>query len=693
MMTETIVEHGGSVSIETVVKRDGTTQKFNQSKILNAISKAVASVEAKEVDIEKVTKDVVAKLKDRKQAHVEEIQDLVEQTLVKHNLYGVAKSYILHRKKRTEIRKAARMLGIKDAFHLPLNSLYVLASRYLQRDEHGEIKEQPRELFERVAKAIAQVDYQYGATEEEVRRLEQQFFDAMTKFEFLPNSPTLMNAGTGLGQLAACFVLPVGDSIEEIYDSVKWAALVHKSGGGTGFSFSKLRPKGDVVQSTSGIASGVVTFMKVFNASTDVIKQGGKRRGANIGILHVTHPDILDFVTAKAKEGEFTNFNISVGITDAFMEALLRDDYIWLINPRNNKKIRQVKARVIWDLLIHEAWKAGDPACVFLDTINKSTSNCVPKFGRIEATNPCGEIPLYPFEACNLLSINLSKCVKDDKTDWERLKYLVHLGVRFLDNVIDANKYPIPQIENMVKQTRRIGLGVMGFADLLILLGVPYNSEAALQVAEKVMAFIQEEGHKASQELGEKRGNFPAFEDSIWNGKRRYMRNCCVTAVVPTGTTSIIAGGCSSGVEPLFSVAYVRRVRESLGTDLFEVNPQFEKIAVRRGFYSDELVEKVARNNSIQKINEIPDDVKKVFVTAHGIGPEYHVRMQAAFQKYVDNAISKTINFPEWATPHDVEKAFMLAWRLGCKGITIYRDKSKRVQVLSNSCECENCSL
>jgi len=675
-----------------VIKRDGGKEKFRKEKIRGAIEKAAIAV-GNEVDVDALTAQVEKKLGKKHQIAVEEIQDVVEQTLVENNLYRVAKAYILYRKKRAEVRKLAHTLGVKDPFHLPVNSLYVLASRYLRRDAQRAIVETPKELFMRVAKAVAQADTRYGKSKSEIAELQEDFYTAMTTFKFMPNSPTLMNAGTKLGQLSACFVLPVEDSIDAIFDAIKWTAIVHKTGGGTGFSFSKLRPAGDVVQSTGGIASGPISFMKVFNSATNIIKQGGKRRGANMGVLNVTHPDILDFVTSKTTEGELENFNISVGVTDEFMEAVVRDKSYWWINPRTGQQVRKVKARAVWDLIIAEAWKTGDPGMLFLDTINSSVSNCIPKYGPIEATNPCGEVPLYPFEACNLGSINLSRIVRNQKIDWNEFERLIRLGVHFLDNVIDANRYPIPQVDEMVKRGRRIGLGVMGFADMLIKLGIPYDSSKAISTATKVAKFMMEKAHDESKRLASERGSFPEFEDSIWPQKGyRQLRNCCVTTIAPTGTISIIAGGCSSGIEPLFSVAYIRNVSESLGMNLFEVNPLFEEIAVREGFYSDKLIEKVARQTSIQKIEEIPESIRKLFVTAHDIDPLHHIQMQAAFQRYVDNSISKTINFPEWATPRNIEEAYLMAWRLGCKGITVYRDKCKSKQVLT-PLECPQCQL
>ncbi len=492
------------------------------------------------------------------------------------------------------------------------------------------------------------------------------------------NSPTLMNAGTDIGQLSACFVLPVYDSIEGIFDALKCMALIHKSGGGTGFSFSRLRPKGDIVGSTKGVASGPVSFMKIFDVATEVIKQGGRRRGANMGILRVDHPDIVEFITAKEKEGVLSNFNISVGITDSFMEAVEEDGSFDLINPRNGEHVRSVRARDIFDLIVTMAWRTGDPGLVFLDEINRH--NPTPHIGTIESTNPCGEVPLLPFESCNLGSINLSRMVDDGEINWERLRSTVRVAVHFLDNVIDANKYPIPEIEKMTKANRKIGLGVMGFAEMLIKMGIPYDSEEGVAMAEKVMSFISEEARRKSVELGEERGSFPNFNGSVWE-RRGYksMRNATVTSIAPTGTISIIAGT-SSGIEPLFAVSYIRNV---LGTQFFEVNQVFEKIAKERGFYSSSLIAEVTRLGSIQGIKGIPEDVKRIFVTALDISPEWHVRMQAAFQKYTDNAVAKTVNLPNDATLEDVRRVFLLAYKLKCKGITVYRYGSRSGQVLT----------
>jgi ribonucleoside-diphosphate reductase alpha chain len=561
---------------------------------------------------------------------------------------------------------------------LAINATKVLERRYLLRNLKGEITETPAQLFRRVAKAVATVNKQYGATHAEIKETEEEFYQLMFNLEFMPNSPTLMNAGTSIGQLSACFVLPVEDSIPGIFNAVKDMALIHKSGGGTGFSFSLLRPKGDMVKSTEGMASGPISFMRVFDVSTDVIKQGGKRRGANMGILNVDHPDIIDFIKAKISEGFLTNFNISVTVTDEFINAVKSDGMFKLINPRTKKVAKEVKAREIWSLIVEMAWKTGDPGMIFIDEVNRH--NPTPNIGRIEATNPCGEQPLLPYESCNLGSINLAKMLQNNQIDWEKLRKTVRMTVHFLDNVIDANKYPLQQIKKLTLANRKIGLGIMGFADLLVQLKIPYDSEEALALAEKIMKFIADEGHKMSVELAEKRGSFLNFRGSIWE-KQGYknMRNATVTTIAPTGTISIIAE-CSSGIEPLFAVAFVRNVME--GTQLLEVNQYFEKVTKERGFYSEELMKKVSQHGSIKDFQEIPEDVKGVFVTAHEVAPNWHVRMQAAFQKYTDNAVSKTVNLPNNATVKDVEDVFWLAYELRCKGITVYRYGSKSEQVL-----------
>lgn len=567
------------------------------------------------------------------------------------------------------------------------NALKVLEKRYLKKDENGKPTEKPEDMFRRVAKNIAAIDAFLPFDGKcDPSASEEEFYRAMIRKEFLPNSPTLMNAGRDLQQLSACFVLPVEDSMEGIFDAIKHTALIHKTGGGTGFSFSRLRPKNSIVKSTQGVASGPISFMKVFNSATEAVKQGGTRRGANMGILRVDHPDILEFITCKRDHREITNFNISVAVTDEFMEAVSNDRDYDITNPHSDNVVNKLQAREVFEMIVDGAWRNGDPGVIFIDRINRA--NTTPHMGKIEATNPCGEQPLLPYESCNLGSINLSKFVINEKIDFQRLADAVRTSIHFLDNVVDANKYPLPQIDAMTKQCRRIGLGVMGWADMLLKLKIPYNSEKAVATAEKIMSFIQTESKKVSVQLSKDRGTFPAYTNSVYDFTQGLqVRNATTTTIAPTGTLSIIAD-CSSGIEPLFAVSYTRA--NILDNDtLVEVHPLFEEIAKERGFYSKELIEEIAQSGSIQNIDYIPEDVKKIFVTAHDITPEWHVRMQAAFQKYTDNAVSKTVNFPNSATKDDVREVYFMAYRLGCRGITVYRDRSRDQQVLNLSGESE----
>jgi len=562
------------------------------------------------------------------------------------------------------------------------NALRVLERRYLTKDGEGKVIETPQELFRRVARHIASAELTYNP-KADVSFYEETFYKLMESLEFLPNSPTLMNAGHELGQLSACFVLPIKDSMESIFDAVKYTALIHKSGGGTGFSFSRLRPERDRVGSTGGIASGPVSFMRVFDATTDVIKQGGMRRGANMAILNVEHPDILKFIEAKENSEALTNFNLSVAVTDEFMKAVEKGTDYNLVNPRTGEVVDKLNAREVFDKIVDMAWRTGDPGVVFIDEINRH--NPTPKLGKIESTNPCGEQPLLPFESCNLGSINLSKMVadKDGQTyiDYDKLSQTVKLAVRFLDNVIEVNQFPLPEIAEMTKTTRKIGLGVMGFADMLIQLGIPYDSEQGLAAAEEIAHFISTEADKTSIDLAQERGAFPAFQGSIYDmpdGPR--FRNASRTTIAPTGSLSIIAN-CSSGIEPLFALSYVRHILE--GEEFLEVNPYFEEAAKKGGFYSPDLMKQLAEGKRLKDIEEVPEEIKRLFVTAHDISPEWHVKMQAVFQKFTDSAVSKTVNFPHEATPEDVAKVYMLAYQEGLKGITIYRDRSRDSQVLT----------
>lgn len=665
-------------------KRDGSLVSFDRKKIVRAIERAAYEVlqdEGKSKKIASATAEVVVQKVlsafKSKIPTVEAVQDAAEAALMEEGYNHIAKAYILYRERRSEVRLAKSALGLKDDLKLPLNTLEVLRRRYLLKDDNRNIIETPGELFRRVASCVAQGEkgFKSAVTAE---KAEERFYQMMRNLEFMPNSPTLMNAGTLLGQLSACFVIPVEDSVEGIFKALMDMARIHQTGGGTGFSFSRLRPRGDLVASTKGEASGPVSFMEIFDKATGVIVQGGRRRGANMGILRCDHPDILEFVEAKLEGDRLSNFNISVGVTDRFMNAVIRGQPYDLINPRTGKRTGTANAQSVFDLIVNAAWHTGDPGLIFLDEINRR--NPTPLVGEIEATNPCGELPLLPYESCNLASINLEKMTKGNGVDWEKLKECIAWGVRFLDDVIEVNKFPLPQIRKITFANRKIGLGVMGFADLLIRLGVPYHSPKAFEFAERLMRFIRKESLKASQSLAEERGVFPNYEKSVYVKRGLRVHNATVNTIAPTGTISIIAG-CSSGIEPLFAISFVRNVLS--GTKLFEVNPYFEEMARARGFYAKELIAEIAQFGSLRKIETIPADIKRIFLTAFDVTPREHVRIQAAFQKYTDNSVSKTINLPADATIDDIRKIYLFAYTLGCKGITAYRYGSKKDQVLS----------
>jgi len=672
-------------NITKILKRNGDVVAFESDKIADAIFKAAASVGGHDrTESERLTDLVIARVNTKFHARsipaVEEVQDIVEQILIEEGHVATSKAYIIYREKQREKREQREDIlgkGEAESLDFSLNALQVLEKRYLLKDEKGKTIESPQQLLRRVARSIAKIDKKYGGN---VKESEEKFYNMMAKLEFLPNSPTLMNAGTDIGQLSACFVLPVADSIGGIFDSLKHTALIHKSGGGTGFSFSRLRPSNDMVASTTGVSSGPISFMKIFDAATEQIKQGGKRRGANMGILRVDHPNIIDFITAKSDLSTLTNFNVSVAITDKFMKALEKGGDYELYNPRDGSVAGRLPASEVFERVVANAWQSGEPGIVFIDEINRKSP--VGHIAPIEATNPCGEQPLLPYESCNLGSINLNKFLTADDTalDWDKFRETVRTCTHFLDNVIDANNYPIKEIADMTRSTRKIGLGVMGFADVLYRLGIPYNSAEGLKMAEKLMKNLTKFAQERSMELAKERGTFPAWKGSTWQKKGIKIRNACLTTQAPTGTIGMLAEA-SGGIEPNFAISFIKNVMD--GTELVYVNEHFEKMAKEEGFHSKELMREIAQVGSVQGFKEIPKKIRDVFVTSQDISPESHIHMQAAFQKHVDAAISKTINFPASATMEEVEQGYLLAYKLKCKGVTVYRDGSRDGQVLN----------
>jgi ribonucleoside-diphosphate reductase alpha chain len=671
--------------ITKIRKRTGEIVDFNPEKIKSAIEKAINSVN-EDIDLaESLTKKVIdyvtEKFKDEI-PEVEAIQDIVETTLFREGYERVAKAYIIYRYERKKQREERKKIlnGHLDDLKISNNALQVLEKRYLLKDPStGKLLETPKDLFKRVANNIASAEKKYSEKNRE-KEFSELFYSMMANLEFLPNSPCLMNAGTSLQQLSACFVLPIEDSMGSIFESLKNTAIVHQSGGGTGFSFSRLRPKNSVVRSTQGVASGPISFMTVFNSATEVVKQGGKRRGANMAVLRVDHPDVIEFITCKEHNDNLNNFNISVGLTEKFMSAVEKDEFYDLIDPRTKTSVNKISARQVFELIVVMAWKNGEPGIIFLDRLNKD--NPTPHIGEIESTNPCGEQPLLPYESCNLGSINLAKFVKKDNSDfdWERLGLIVRTAVRFMDDVVDMNKFPLQQITDMVNANRKIGLGIMGFADALYKLKIRYGSEEGIAMAKKVMKFIRDNGQDMSIELAKIKGTFPNYKGSSLEKENRPQRNATITTIAPTGTLSMIAE-CSGGCEPVFALAYIKNVMDN--TQLTYVHEDLKKLLKERGLDSPEIIKEISNHGSVQHIEAIPQDIKDVFVTSHDITPEEHIRMQAAFQEFTDNAVSKTVNFNSDGTTDEIFQAYMLAYKLGCKGVTVYRDGSRGMQIMN----------
>jgi len=671
------------MTITKVKKRDGRIVLFNKDKIISAIFKAMESVKKPDNELavklaEFVEKEIESIYTKKDIPSVENIQDIIEKILIKEDQPETAKSFILYRYQRTVLREAKQsLIGKIDDSELSVSSLKIAEAKYLQKDKEGNIIETPNQMFSRVSKYISSIEKNYNKTEDYIKDLGKKIYEIISNLEFLPSGRILANAGTNSKALSSSFVISIEDSLEGIFTSLLNSVILQKTSAGTGFDFSKIRPRGSRTSETSGNAVGPVAFMHIFNSASDLIKSRGNRKSANMGLLRVDHPDLIEFIGAKENPSYLKNFNISVGITDKFLESVKKNEDYEIYNPLTEKSTNKINARKIFDLIISTAWKNGEPGLLFLDNINKK--NPTPVLGKLEATSSCAELALYPYEGCFLGSINLEKFAKNNTIDFERLKYVVKLAVRFLDNSIDASKYKIEKVNESIKSNRKIGLGVMGFADMLYSLQIPYNSEKALEIAEEIISFIQKTAREESANLGIEKGNFPNYKKSVFY-KKTPMRNATVTAIAPTGSISILADT-SNSIEPNFAICYTRNVLGS--TQLIFVNKHFEKIAKEKGFYSPELIRKIVEQSSLDNIEEIPDKLKKVFAISHQISPEWHIKMQAVFQKHIDNAISKTINFPFTATLYDVEKSYFKAHELGCKGITIYRNGSREDQIIT----------
>jgi len=677
-------------NLNKIKKRDGRITVFDEDKITRVILVAFEATkeignemkEKKEAErLTKITINILLKGINGDVPTVEQVQDVVEQVLMAAGHYETAKAYILYRERHTKAREVRGIIGVKDDLGLSVNQLKVLENRYLRHDEYGRVIETPKRLFKRVARFIAKQE-----KKSKRKQWSKRFYEVIADMEFVPAGCYFRGAGTKTAMLANCFVLPIVDDMGDIFDSVKWLALIQQKGGGTGFNFSNLRPKGDFVKSSGGFATGPVSFMKVFDSATAQVMQGGFKMGANMGILDIDHPDIMEFITCKTDEGEITNFNISVGATDKFMKAVKGNKNFDLVNPRTKEVVQTMKARQLFSQIVALAWRTGDPGMIFLDKINKNNP-VKDTLGPLRATNPCGEQPLHPFDVCNLGSVNLAKFVKNGKMDYKKLEEVVRVAVRFLDNGVDASRYPIKQIAKMAKSNRRIGLGVMGLADMLYQLKIVYNSEEGVKIAKKAMKVINEVAVDESKKLGKEKGVFKNYKGSEYEKKGIKRRNLTVTTIAPTGTISMVAD-CSSGIEPVFALSFVKNVVDEEG--LTYINPYFKQ-AIEESDLTEEqkkdVFTRVAKTGICSDIEYLSSSIKKVFVTAYDIVPEWHIKMQAGFQQYTENAVSKTINFPQEATITDIEKAYMAAWEQGCKGITIYRSGSREGQILESSKE------